>query len=168
MSRKRQKKKELQLKKFFPKLYDPMCSIFSGETLLLVGEVMGVKSRGVRPSRFLRCFDKNGENVYLPFELKGKFSAIAKEDNISGVHTPENLTSKRLPVMARLVHGLPPVGLKSSQTFLPEVRLFNAFEEDYLVAMTLGKQLFVYFCNLHTIFFFGFIKMANNINNSSF
>ena len=103
---------------------------------------MGVKSRGVRPARFLRCFDKNGENVYLPFELKGKFSAIAKEDNISGVHTPENLTSKRLPVMARLVHGLPPVGLKSSQSFLPELRLFNVIEEDYLVAMTLGEMYF--------------------------
>ena len=33
-----------------------------------------------------RCFDKDGENVYLPYEQKGKFSAIAKEENISGVH----------------------------------------------------------------------------------
>lgn len=49
-----------------------------GETLLLVGEVRG------NANRFLRCFDKNGENVYLPYDLKGKFSAIAKEDNISG------------------------------------------------------------------------------------
>ena len=70
-----------------------------------------------------RCFDKNGENVYLPCDLKGKFSAIAKEDNISGVHTVENLTTKRLPVMTRLIHGLPPVGLKSAQAFLPEMRL---------------------------------------------
>ena len=63
-----------------------------GETLLLVGEVVGVKKR----NRFLRCFDKNGENVYLPYELKGcKFSAIAKEDNISGVHTVDNITTKR-------------------------------------------------------------------------
>ena len=29
---------------------------------------------------------QEGENVYLPYETKGKFSAIAKEENISGVH----------------------------------------------------------------------------------
>ena len=109
----------------------------TGETLLLVGEVLK-KSRN---TKFLRCFDKNGENVFLPMELKGcKFSAIAKEDNISGVHTVENLTSKRLPVMTRLVHGLPPVGLKSSQHFLPEIRLFSVIEEDYLVAMALNNN----------------------------
>ena len=114
----------------------------SGETLLLVGEV-AKKSRthDKQQTKFLRCFDKNGENVFLPLELKGcKFSAIAKEDNISGVHTVENLTSKRLPVMTRLVHGLPPVGLKSSQSFLPEIRLFSVIEEDYLVAMTLNSN----------------------------
>ena len=53
----------------------------TGETLLLVGEVRASN----KANRFLRCFDKNGENVYLPYELKGKFSAIAKEDNISGM-----------------------------------------------------------------------------------
>ena len=94
----------------------------------------------VQQTRFLRCFDKNGENVYLPCDLKGKFSAIAKEDNISGVHTVENLTTKRLPVMTRLIHGLPPVGLKSAQAFLPEMRLFSVIEEDFLVAMTLSNN----------------------------
>ena len=29
---------------------------------------------------------------------------------IAGVHTVENLSNKRLPVMTRLVHGLPPCG----------------------------------------------------------
>ena len=129
-----------------------------GETLLLVGEVITNKNRAnsnantnnsnqnQSPStqktqtRFLRCFDKNGENVYLPCDLKGKFSAIAKEDNISGVHTVENLTTKRLPVMTRLIHGLPPVGLKSAQAFLPEMRLFSVIEEDFLVAMTLSSN----------------------------
>lgn len=58
-----------------------------GETLLLVGEVRPSTTNMTPTStnkRFLRCFDKNGENVYLPHDLKGKFSAIAKEDNISG------------------------------------------------------------------------------------
>ena len=31
-----------------------------------------------------RCFDKDGENIFLPWEQKGRFSAVAKEDNISG------------------------------------------------------------------------------------
>lgn len=108
----------------------------AGETLLLVGEVVGVRGRA--RARFLRCFDRHGENVYLPLELRGKFSAIAKEDNISGVHSAENIMTKRLPLMARLVHGLPPVGLKSSQQFLPEVRLFTTADEEALVAMTLS------------------------------
>jgi hypothetical protein len=106
----------------------------TGETLILVGEV------GSPGSKFLRCLDKNGENIYLPGELKGKFSAIAKEDNISGVHTAENLLNKRLPLMARLVHGVPPQGLKSSQQFAPEMRLYAAIDEECLVAMTLSTS----------------------------
>jgi hypothetical protein len=70
----------------------------TGETLILVGEVTGSGNNG---PKFLRCLDKNGENIYLPVDLRGRFSAIAKEDNISGVHTPENLLNKRLPLMAR-------------------------------------------------------------------
>lgn len=42
--------------------------------------------------------------------------------------------------MTRLVHGLPPVGLKSSQAFQPEIRLFSVIEEDFLVAMTLSSN----------------------------
>ena len=30
--------------------------------------------------------------------------------------------------------------LKSSQSFLPELRLFNVIEEDYLVGMALGTM----------------------------
>lgn len=59
---------------------------------------------------------------------------------LAGVHTVENLSNKRLPVMTRLVHGLPPVGLKSSQTFQPEIRLFSVIDEDFLVAMTLSSN----------------------------
>ncbi len=64
-------------------------------------------------AKFLRCLDRNGENIYLPVDMKGRFSAIAKEDNISGVHSAENLLNKRLPLMARLVHGLPPQGMNN-------------------------------------------------------
>ena len=106
----------------------------TGETLILVGEVGG------NGSKFLRCLDKNGENIYLPVDLKGRFSAIAKEDNISGVHSAENLLNKRLPLMARLVHGLPPQGLKSSQQFAPEMRMFAGIDEECLVALTLSNS----------------------------
>ena len=108
-----------------------------GESLILVGEV---KSAGGKS--YLRCLDANGENVYLPFDLKPcKLSAIAKEDNISGVHTAEKLLlNKRLPLMARLANGSPPVGLKSTNHFLPEVRLFAAIEEEYVVAMSLSGK----------------------------
>ena len=112
--------------------------ILTGEVLILVGEVLGVK--GKAQNRFLRCFDQEGENVYLPYETKGKFSAIAKEENISGVHNIRNLAKKRLPLMVRLAHGSPPVGLKSAQPFLPELRLLQRVEEDALVALPLTKE----------------------------
>ena len=74
-----------------------------------------------------RCLDSNGENVYLPFDLRPcKFSAIAKEDNISGVHTAEKLlNSKRMPLMARMAPSTSPqlpAGLKSSSHFTSELR----------------------------------------------
>jgi len=109
-----------------------------GEVLILVGEVLGV--RGKTQTRFLRCFDQEGENVYLPYETKGKFSAIAKEENISGVHNIRNLQKKRLPLMVRLAHGTSPVGLKAAQQFLPELRLLQRVEEDALVALPLTKE----------------------------
>jgi len=112
--------------------------IQNGETLILVGEVLGVK--GKSQTRFLRCFDKDGENIYLPYDQKGKFSAIAKEENISGVHNIKNLQKKRLPLMVRLAFGNPPVGLKSAQLFLPELRLLTRVDEEALVALPLTKE----------------------------
>ena len=112
--------------------------IQNGETLILVGEVLGIK--GKMQARFLRCFDASGENVYLPYDAKGKFSAIAKEENISGVHNVKNLQKKRLPLMARLAFGSPPVGLKSAQLFLPELRLLTGIDEEVLVALPLSKD----------------------------
>lgn len=109
-----------------------------GETLILVGEVLGVK--GKTQSRFLRCIDKEGENVFLPYEQKGKFSAIAKEENISGVHNIKNLQKKRLPLMVRLASGSNPIGLKSAQQFLPELRLLTRVDEEALVALPLTKD----------------------------
>ena len=42
--------------------------------------------------------------------------------------------------MARLVHGQPPQGLKSSQQFAPEMRMFAGIDEECLVAMTLSNS----------------------------
>jgi len=112
--------------------------IQNGEVLILVGEVLGVK--GKSQTRFLRCFDKEGENIYLPYDQKGKFSAIAKEENISGVHNIKNLQKKRLPLMVRLAFGSAPVGLKSAQLFLPELRLLSRVDEEALVALPLTKE----------------------------
>ena len=47
--------------------------------------------------------------------MKGRFSALAKEENISGVHNIKNLMKKRLPLMVRIAHGAAPVGLRSPQ-----------------------------------------------------
>ena len=116
-------------------------TIQSGETLVLVGEV--VRPRGRGQSRFLRCFDASGENVYLPHEQRVRFSAVAKEENISGVHSVANLLNKRLPLNVRMIGGRPPDLSRLGSTvppFAPELRLHTTFEEDLLVAAPLSKD----------------------------
>ncbi|TRY71546.1 hypothetical protein TCAL_01097 [Tigriopus californicus] len=108
-----------------------------GETLILVGEVLAKDGS----MRFLRCLDYLGENVYLALDQRGKFSAIAKEENISGVHTARNLLNKRLPLMARLVHGQTPLDTsRQNQVFVPEVRILSEIQEDQLIALVLSKD----------------------------
>ncbi len=118
--------------------------IARGETLILVGEVMAVKA-GQQGSKekFLRCLDAKGENVYLPCEMRGcKFSAVAKEGNISGVHTAGNLLNKRPPFMARLVHGDGPASPSSAreQQQQQELRILATLDEECLYGLVLGKD----------------------------
>ena len=87
--------------------------------------------------RYLKCQTSKGELVFLNLKFKGKFSPIAKEDSISGVHKVSTLLTKRLPLMVRLVHGSPIADFKS---WIPEMRLFEVLEEDILVAMPLNQD----------------------------
>ncbi|KAJ8872094.1 hypothetical protein PR048_025695 [Dryococelus australis] len=116
-------------------------TVAAGETLTPCGEVQlsGGAGSGAR-GRYLRCSDARGDAVLLGMEQRGRFSALAREDNISGVHTARNLLSKRLPLTVRLVHGPPPRGLKSPSHFVPELRLLSAFEEEHVFALPLQKD----------------------------
>lgn len=117
-------------------LSDKVRTVQIGELLtLLAADVIATnaKSGGVR---YLRCRSSKGDTIYLSFEQKAKFSPVAKE-GISGVHSIRNLLTKRMPLMARLVHGKPPQGFKNFQS---SVRLFSTFEEECLVAMPLHKE----------------------------
>lgn len=51
--------------------------------------------------KYLKCKTLKDEVINLPLEAKAKFSPIAKEDSISGVHSVKNLLKKRLPVIVR-------------------------------------------------------------------
>lgn len=110
-------------------------TLAAGETIVTAGEI-SLPGRG----RFLRCVDCRGESVLLGMEQRGRFSALAREDNISGVHTARALLSKRLPLTVRLVHGQPPRGLKSSSQFVPELRLLSTFEEEHVFALPLQRE----------------------------
>ena len=117
-------------------------TLTSGELLVLVGEVTngGVTSPS-SGQRFLHCLDSRGDHVYLPMDMRAKFSVVAKEDNqqgISGVHRIRALLSKRLPLTVRMVSGSPPAGLKIGQQFCYEMRLLASFREEMIVAMPLG------------------------------
>ncbi|XP_013777362.1 uncharacterized protein LOC106462037 [Limulus polyphemus] len=134
------------IKVFVSKIDDPenvsdkTRSLQAGETIHLVDEILAAPVRGKAPGRFLRCLTDRNDTVYLSHEQRGKFSPMAGEDNISGVHTIKTILSKRLPLMVRLVHGKPPTGLKSSFTFLPEMRLYSLFEEECIMALPLLKD----------------------------
>ncbi|XP_013785430.1 uncharacterized protein LOC106469477 [Limulus polyphemus] len=119
---------------------DKTRSLQAGETLHLVNEVLAAPIRGKAPGRFLRCLTSKKETVYLSTDQRGKFSPVAGEDNISGVHRIKTLLSKRLPLMVRLVHGKPPIGLKSNSSFLPEMRLYSPFEEECIMTLPLLKD----------------------------
>lgn len=111
-------------------------TLVSGELLVLVGEVSNGSA-----GRFLRCLDSRGDHVYLPMDMRAKFSAVAKEDNqqgISGVHRIRALLNKRLPLTVRMVSGSPPAGLKIGTQFCYEMRLLASFREEMIVAMPLG------------------------------
>lgn len=110
-------------------------TLAAGETIVTAGEV-ALPGRG----RFLRCVDCRGDSVLLGMDQRGRFSALAREDNISGVHTARALLSKRLPLTVRLVHGQPPRGLKSSSQFVPELRLLSTFEEEHVFALPLQRE----------------------------
>ncbi|KAJ0171691.1 hypothetical protein K1T71_012454 [Dendrolimus kikuchii] len=106
----------------------------AGEIIMPRGEVFLGKNK------YLRCTDTKGDTVLLSLDQRGKFSAVAKEENISGVHTAKTLLTKRLPITVRLVHGLPPRGLKSASHFVPELRLISIFEEEHVFALPLQKE----------------------------
>ncbi|XP_017149385.1 uncharacterized protein LOC108160106 [Drosophila miranda] len=88
--------------------------------------------------KYLQCRNIKDEIINLPLDTKAKFSAIAREDSISGVHTVKNLLLKRMPVIVRLVHGSAPKGLK--QPFVPELRLLGCVEIDRIFALPLQKD----------------------------
>ncbi|KAJ3650106.1 hypothetical protein Zmor_021814 [Zophobas morio] len=111
-------------------------TISAGEIIVPAGEIVVPGSK----SRYLKCLDNGGDSILLGLEQRGKFSALAREDNISGVHTAKNLLSKRLPLTVRLVHGTAPRGLKSPSHFVPELRLLSVFEEEHVFALPLQKE----------------------------
>lgn len=112
-----------------------------GARTLPAGEVIMPRGEAfLGKSKYLKCTDSKGDTILLGLDQRGKFSAVAKEENISGVHTAKTLLTKRLPITVRLVHGTPPRGLKSQNHFVPELRLLSMFEEDHVFALPLQKE----------------------------
>uniref|UniRef100_A0A8D8LU58 CABIT domain-containing protein n=1 Tax=Cacopsylla melanoneura TaxID=428564 RepID=A0A8D8LU58_9HEMI len=112
-----------------------------GARIVNIGEVLLPKSEvTLGKGRYLKCMDEGNDIVLLGLEQKGKFSILAKEDNISGVHSAKNLLNKRMPLTVRLVHGPPPRGLKSANHFVPELRLLSTYEEEHIFALPLHKE----------------------------
>ncbi|XP_073993879.1 CABIT domain-containing protein serrano [Rhodnius prolixus] len=110
--------------------------IHPGETIFPLGEVHLPPYK----TTFLHCIDSRRENVLLGLDQRGRFSAVAKEESISGVHSARNLLAKRMPLTVRLVHGPPPTGLRGQAQFVPELRLLAVKHEEALFALPLQKE----------------------------
>ena len=82
--------------------------------------------------------DSAGDLIFLALDQKGKFSPVAREDNISGVHSVKNLLHKRLPLSVRLVHGDLPE--QTFRGFQPQLRLLQIRQKDYLLGTCLLKE----------------------------
>ncbi|XP_014666434.1 PREDICTED: uncharacterized protein LOC106808293 [Priapulus caudatus] len=123
----------------------------SGEVLSLAGVVTASRDKR-RSQQFLRCYDTRGDSLFFAFDAKGVFSPIAKEENISGVHTIKDVLGKfRLPLTVRLVSGAMPQSSPSSgggklggggggAAFAREIRLLSSYEEECILAHPLDKD----------------------------
>lgn len=69
------------------RISDKNRTVQCGEVLVLVGEVSVPSPSGKKVTRYLRCFDSKGQSVFLNTAQKGKFSPLARQESISGVHT---------------------------------------------------------------------------------
>lgn len=61
-------------------------SLVPGELLTLVGQVSVPSGKG-KVVRYVRVMDQDCRTLFLPCGNKGKFSPVAGEEGISGVHT---------------------------------------------------------------------------------
>lgn len=115
-------------------------TLAAGETLYPCDEVQPEGAKG----RYLRCTDSKGETVLLGLEQRGRFSVLAREDSVSGVHTARNLLSKRLPLTVRLVSGPPPLHTShkggGGSNLGAELRLLTAFDGEMLFALPLNTK----------------------------
>ena len=104
--------------------------------------------------KLLRCINNKGENVYLPFDQRGTFSAIATPDNITGVQQIHSIVKKyRLPLTVKLVQGVWPrvdsnrfTGLiRLDWVYIDETAFVCPFEKDQLrmIPVPLGAPLHV-------------------------
>lgn len=82
--------------------------------------------------KYLKCKTLKEEIINLPLEAKAKFSPIAKEDSISGVHTVKNLLKKRMPVVVRWVRVAQPYSGESNALkfwiFCPQISTWYGTE----------------------------------------
>lgn len=109
-------------------------SVQEGEVLTLVGKF------NYKRSQFLRCFDENGNSLYLKLSQRGRFSPIARAEAITGVHVIKNLLhAKRFPLTVRLIQGDFPAGLAKTGHSLV-LRLLSGFTEDSVVVYTLQRE----------------------------
>lgn len=88
------------------------------------------------------------DTLYLPEDAQGKYSPVARIENISGVHKLVDLVKKfRFPVTVQLVYGRAPPdtvrshsGSSGSNGFSPILKLLKIYEEENVSAYPIGRE----------------------------
>jgi len=86
------------------------------------------------------------ETLYIPEDTQGKYSPVARIENISGVHKLDDLVKKfRFPVTVQLVYGRAPSESSLfknplASSFSPILKLLKIYEEDNILAYPIGCE----------------------------
>lgn len=113
-----------------------------GDVISILGDMWITQNtpKGMVKRKVMACTENSGnDKFYFDYEQKGLFSAVAGQQNISGVHNVQAMLQKfRLPITVRLVNGIIPTKLEKH--FTGVFRLLHIYSDETAFLCPLKKD----------------------------